>query len=92
VGTAAAANVHGKTGSLTATSALSGYVTTAAGDRLIFSLVANGFIGPPPKAIEDAVAVTLAAWADPIPREREEQGQQAEASRARHVEGVPGPT
>ncbi len=64
VGTAAASNLHGKSGSLSATSALSGYVTTAAGERLVFSLVENGFIGSPPKVIEDAVAVTLAELSD----------------------------
>jgi hypothetical protein len=65
-GTAAAANLHSKTGSPTTSSALAGYVTTAVGERLVFSLVEDGFIGPAPKAVEDAFAVTLAEQADPV--------------------------
>jgi D-alanyl-D-alanine carboxypeptidase/D-alanyl-D-alanine-endopeptidase (penicillin-binding protein 4) len=60
LGTAAAGNVHGKTGSLTTSSGLAGYVTTGVGERLVFSVVEEGFIGPPPRAVEDAFAVTLA--------------------------------
>jgi D-alanyl-D-alanine carboxypeptidase/D-alanyl-D-alanine-endopeptidase (penicillin-binding protein 4) len=61
-GTSAAGNVHAKTGSLTTTSALSGYVRTAANQRLAFSVVENGVIGPPATDLEDAIAVTLADW------------------------------
>jgi D-alanyl-D-alanine carboxypeptidase/D-alanyl-D-alanine-endopeptidase (penicillin-binding protein 4) len=60
--TPAAGNVHAKTGSLTTASALSGYVSTATGERLAFSVVENGFIGAPPKEVEDAVAEALASW------------------------------
>ena len=63
VGTPAAGNLHGKTGTLTTSSALAGYVDNAAGGRLVFSIVESGFIGPPPKGVEDQFAVTLAAWA-----------------------------
>ncbi len=45
-GTAAEGNVHAKTGSLSAIRALSGYVTTAAGERMIFSILVNQYIGP----------------------------------------------
>jgi D-alanyl-D-alanine carboxypeptidase/D-alanyl-D-alanine-endopeptidase (penicillin-binding protein 4) len=62
--TPAAGNVHAKTGSLTTTSALSGYVTDASGGQLAFSVVTNGFIGPPPIELEDAIAVALAEWSE----------------------------
>lgn len=41
-GTKAAANVRGKTGTIAQVSALSGYVTTAGGEELVFSLIVNG--------------------------------------------------
>src|SRR6185312_13280169 len=44
-GTPAANNLHGKTGSMTGVSALSGYVTSADGQPLVFSLISNNFIG-----------------------------------------------
>lgn len=42
-GTAAAGNVRAKTGSIANTRSLSGYVTTADGERLVFVLMANHF-------------------------------------------------
>jgi serine-type D-Ala-D-Ala carboxypeptidase/endopeptidase (penicillin-binding protein 4) len=60
-GTAAEGRVHAKTGSLTGVSGLSGYVDTAAGERLVFSMVTNNSIGIDTKAVEDAVAVRLAS-------------------------------
>jgi D-alanyl-D-alanine carboxypeptidase/D-alanyl-D-alanine-endopeptidase (penicillin-binding protein 4) len=60
-GTAAAGNVHAKTGSLTGVSALSGYVTTADGQPLVFAMVTNDYLGSV-KRIEDAVAVRLAQY------------------------------
>ncbi len=42
VGTAAAGNLRGKTGTLDQVSALSGYLTTAGGDQLIVSIIVNG--------------------------------------------------
>lgn len=59
-GTAAADNLHGKTGSMTGVSALSGYLTDAAGEHLVFSMISNDFVQGGITAIEDAVAVTLA--------------------------------
>ncbi|MGH9947031.1 MAG: D-alanyl-D-alanine carboxypeptidase/D-alanyl-D-alanine endopeptidase [Pyrinomonadaceae bacterium] len=41
-GTRASGNVRGKTGTIDQVSALSGYVTTAAGEQLVFSMLVNG--------------------------------------------------
>ena len=41
-GTKGASNVRGKTGTINQVSALSGYVTTAGGERLVFSVLVNG--------------------------------------------------
>ncbi|ETK31842.1 D-alanyl-D-alanine carboxypeptidase/D-alanyl-D-alanine endopeptidase [Microbispora sp. ATCC PTA-5024] len=61
-GTPAAGNVHAKTGSLTGVSALSGYVTAADGEPLVFSVVTNGFLASSTKDIEDAIAIRLARF------------------------------
>ena len=45
-GTAAAGNVHAKTGSISNVRSLSGYVTTADGERLVFVMIANHFTVP----------------------------------------------
>jgi D-alanyl-D-alanine carboxypeptidase/D-alanyl-D-alanine-endopeptidase (penicillin-binding protein 4) len=45
-GTAAANNVHAKTGSIANVRSLSGYVTTADGERLVFVMIANHFTAP----------------------------------------------
>jgi D-alanyl-D-alanine carboxypeptidase/D-alanyl-D-alanine-endopeptidase (penicillin-binding protein 4) len=63
--TPAANNVHGKTGSLTGVSALSGYVTTADGRKLVFSVIENNYLASASSVraqIEDAIAVALASW------------------------------
>jgi D-alanyl-D-alanine carboxypeptidase/D-alanyl-D-alanine-endopeptidase (penicillin-binding protein 4) len=62
-GTAAANNVHAKTGSLTGVTALSGYVTDHDGRKLVFSMVSNNYITSP-RSVEDAVAVTLASYSE----------------------------
>lgn len=59
-GTAAAGNVHAKTGTLTGASALSGYVTDADGRELIFSIMFNDFLGGKTSDLEDRIAVRLA--------------------------------
>ncbi len=63
VGTSAANNLHGKTGSLTSVSALSGYVTNADGRELVFSMVTNNYLLSP-RSLEDALGVTLASWSE----------------------------
>lgn len=62
--TPAAGNVRAKTGSLRWASSLSGYVTTAAGERLAFSLMLNRHTNPaiPNRAELDAIAVLLASF------------------------------
>ncbi len=46
-GTKAMGNVRGKTGTIDQVSALSGYVTTAGGERLAFSIIVNGVASGP---------------------------------------------
>ena len=63
-GTPAEGNVHAKTGSIGGARSLSGYVTTADGERLIFSLLANNFTTRSAEitAIGDQIAAALAAY------------------------------
>jgi serine-type D-Ala-D-Ala carboxypeptidase/endopeptidase (penicillin-binding protein 4) len=42
INTLAANNVRGKTGTIDQVSALTGYVTTASGEKLVFSIIING--------------------------------------------------
>ena len=58
----AAGNVRAKTGTLRWASSLSGYVTTAAGERLAFSLMLNNYAGTTARADLDAIAVQLAGF------------------------------
>ncbi|MBS3679004.1 D-alanyl-D-alanine carboxypeptidase/D-alanyl-D-alanine-endopeptidase [Ornithinibacillus massiliensis] len=55
-------NVKAKTGSLTGVSSLSGYVTAKDGQKLIFSIMVNNYLGSSSTitAIEDAIATELA--------------------------------
>jgi D-alanyl-D-alanine carboxypeptidase/D-alanyl-D-alanine-endopeptidase (penicillin-binding protein 4) len=62
-GTAAEKNVHAKTGTLRWVNALSGYVTNAAGEKLVFSLMLNRYDSPPNRKRTDElddIAVMLA--------------------------------
>jgi D-alanyl-D-alanine carboxypeptidase/D-alanyl-D-alanine-endopeptidase (penicillin-binding protein 4) len=60
-GTKAAANVRGKTGTIDQVSALSGYVTTASGEQLVFSIVVNGVNENPNRVrLIDDIVVDLA--------------------------------
>ena len=76
-GTPAAGNARAKTGSLRYVFALSGYVTTAAGERLAFSIMLNNYYNaeraaqpasgaarpPSPREDLDAIVVMLAGFA-----------------------------
>ncbi len=61
-GTSAAGNVHAKTGTLDKARALSGYVTTADGRLLLFSMLANNHVVPTREVerVQDALASFLA--------------------------------
>ncbi|MEV0615590.1 D-alanyl-D-alanine carboxypeptidase/D-alanyl-D-alanine-endopeptidase [Nonomuraea sp. NPDC050404] len=61
-GTPAQDNVHAKTGSLTGVTSLSGYVNSADGEPLIFSIMLNQYLSASPKDIEDKIAVRLAQF------------------------------
>lgn len=63
-GTPAADNVHGKTGSLTGVSSLSGYVTDADGRDLVFSIVFNNYVADSVDDIQDSIVEDLAAYSE----------------------------
>jgi D-alanyl-D-alanine carboxypeptidase/D-alanyl-D-alanine-endopeptidase (penicillin-binding protein 4) len=63
-GTVAENNLRAKTGSLSSAASLSGYVTSAAGENLVFSVIVNNY----PEDVEargvpDAIGVLLASFA-----------------------------
>jgi D-alanyl-D-alanine carboxypeptidase/D-alanyl-D-alanine-endopeptidase (penicillin-binding protein 4) len=64
-GTPAEGNVRAKTGSLSSVASLSGYVTTASGEHLVFSMMLNNY--PDAAAVRresmDAIAILLASFA-----------------------------
>jgi D-alanyl-D-alanine carboxypeptidase/D-alanyl-D-alanine-endopeptidase (penicillin-binding protein 4) len=61
VGTAAAGNIRGKTGTIDQVSALSGYVTTAAGEQLVLSIIVNAVPMPAERTkLIDEIVVALA--------------------------------
>ena len=64
-GTSAEGNLRAKTGSLSSVASLSGYVTTAAGEHLVFSMMLNNY--PDAGALRrdsiDAIGILLASFA-----------------------------
>ena len=66
-GTRASGNVRGKTGTIDQVSALSGYVRTAAGEELVFSIVVNGVNEPASRTSGiDEIVVSLADYTGKI--------------------------
>jgi D-alanyl-D-alanine carboxypeptidase/D-alanyl-D-alanine-endopeptidase (penicillin-binding protein 4) len=63
-GTPAEGNVHAKTGSISNARTLSGYVTSADGERLIFSIMASNWTGPTSTvtSVADQIGAALAAY------------------------------
>lgn len=61
--TPAAGRAYAKTGSLTGVSSISGYVNSATGRPLVFSIITNNYLVPGSqiKALEDKMVVTLAS-------------------------------
>ncbi len=64
-GTPAAGNLRAKTGTINTVATLSGYVTSAAGERLVFSILLNNYPEAPGerRVYLDAIAVALASFA-----------------------------
>ena len=64
-GTKAEGNARAKTGSMTSVRGLSGYVTAADGEPLVFSIIANNFDTAPATVTgtTDAIVVKLAEFA-----------------------------
>ncbi len=64
VGTPAANNLRAKTGTIEFVRSLSGYVTNADNDRLVFSFLSNHFTVPVSQItrVQDAVGVMLARY------------------------------
>lgn len=68
-GTAAAGNCRAKTGTSSHVSSLSGYVTAADGEPLVFSLLMNNHLGPASActAAQDRIVALLAEWKPTAP-------------------------
>jgi D-alanyl-D-alanine carboxypeptidase/D-alanyl-D-alanine-endopeptidase (penicillin-binding protein 4) len=72
-GTRAEANVRGKTGTLSNVRSLSGYVTTAGGRMLLFSILCNNYVVPTSAItrVQDSIAARLASLRDASPVARQ---------------------
>ncbi|HEU5128706.1 MAG TPA: D-alanyl-D-alanine carboxypeptidase/D-alanyl-D-alanine-endopeptidase [Glycomyces sp.] len=81
--TPAAGNVHGKTGSMTSVSALSGYVTDADGRELVFSVLINDYLYSTVKDVEDRIAAAAAGHGA--------EATEAEITTFANVEGIETP-
>jgi len=64
VGTRAASNMRAKTGTIEFVRSLSGFITTAEGERLVFSMLSNHFIVPVREItrVQDAIGALLANY------------------------------
>lgn len=64
VGTPAANNIRAKTGALEFVRSLSGYVTTAAGEKLVFSMLSNHYPGSVADVtkLQDQIGILLASY------------------------------
>jgi D-alanyl-D-alanine carboxypeptidase/D-alanyl-D-alanine-endopeptidase (penicillin-binding protein 4) len=64
-GTAAENNLRAKTGTLSTATSLSGFVTSAAGEELVFSIIVNNYPEDtdPVSVCIDPIAVLLASFA-----------------------------
>jgi D-alanyl-D-alanine carboxypeptidase/D-alanyl-D-alanine-endopeptidase (penicillin-binding protein 4) len=71
VRTAALGRLRAKTGTLVGVSALSGYVTTAGGEELAFSLIVNGTPSVArARIVQDQIGARLAAYTRELPHQR----------------------
>jgi serine-type D-Ala-D-Ala carboxypeptidase/endopeptidase (penicillin-binding protein 4) len=61
IGSRAAGNARGKTGTLTGVTALSGYVTGADGRTYVFVMLSN-YTWASPRPVENTFVITLAGW------------------------------
>ncbi|RAJ36849.1 D-alanyl-D-alanine carboxypeptidase/D-alanyl-D-alanine-endopeptidase (penicillin-binding protein 4) [Kitasatospora sp. SolWspMP-SS2h] len=91
-GTAAAGNVHAKTGSMSGVNTLAGYVTSPEGRKLAFAVLVNDFVAPSPRPVIDQIAVRLATGPAPAAQlraqvERGSTGQPDEPAPPQRVHG-----
>ncbi|WP_282202986.1 D-alanyl-D-alanine carboxypeptidase/D-alanyl-D-alanine endopeptidase [Kitasatospora fiedleri] len=93
-GTAAAGNVHAKTGSMSGVNTLAGYVTSPEGRKLAFAVLVNDFVAPSPRPVIDQIAVRLATGPAPAeqPRARVERGGTGQPDEPAPPRGVHGRT
>lgn len=56
--------IHAKTGTLATANALSGYITTRRGVRMVFSIIANNYTAPPAeiRKVIDRISLALTEW------------------------------